>query len=150
MNETFKASFSDPPELSDEQRSAAAEALRRLYAAWPGDVREELVAHRLAHWRTGLAEGSNLETEVYAELRDGGPVPDVPTIVLSAGEHNPLWAKVMPPDLLERAHAGVLALHATLGEQRLVAGASHQYLHVQQPAPVLAAVRDLLARVVPV
>jgi hypothetical protein len=60
----------------------------------------------------------------------------------------------MPPHLLEPAHEAVHALHAAIaasvprGEHRLVAGASHQYLHVQQPAPVLAALADLLARAV--
>ncbi|WP_432972120.1 alpha/beta fold hydrolase [Dactylosporangium sp. CA-233914] len=150
LNEEMKPAWDDLPDLTPEQVSAAGAALRALYAQWPDDVREPLVEHRLAHWRTGLREGRNLETDVYAELAAGGPLPDVPLIVLTAADVNPVWAQHMPPELLARAHDGVRALHAAVaasvprGEQRLVEGASHQYLHVQRPAAVLAALQDLL------
>ncbi|MER7274295.1 alpha/beta hydrolase [Dactylosporangium sp. NPDC000244] len=153
LNERMKPTWDALPELTPEQIEASRTALLRLYAQWPDDIRAPLVEHRLEHWRTGLREGRNLEDEVYAELAAGGPLPDVPLIVLSAADKNPLWVQHMPPELIERAHDGVHALHAAIaasvprGERRLVAGASHQYLHVQQPEPVLAALRDLLHRV---
>ncbi|MFI5910172.1 alpha/beta fold hydrolase [Dactylosporangium sp. NPDC051541] len=153
LNERMKPTWDALPDLTPEQIEASRQALSQLYAQWPDDIRTPLVEHRLTHWRTGIAEGRNLEDEVYAELSAGGPLPDVPLIVLTAADKNPFWVQHMPPELLEAAHAGVLALHAAIaasvprGEQRLIAGASHQYLHVQQPGPVLAALRDLLARV---
>jgi len=153
MNEQLKPTWDELPDLTPEQLSASRAALLQLYAEWPGDVRADLVEHRLETWRTGIAEGRNLESEVYAELAAGGPLPEVPLIVLSAADRNPVWVQHMPPELLERAHAGIHALHAAIvasvpgGEQRFVEGASHQYLHVQRPGPVLDAVRDLLARV---
>jgi len=151
LHERMKPQWDDLPELTPEQLAASRVALQQLYAQWPDDIREPLVEHRLTHWRTGLREGRNLESEVYAELAAGGPLPDVPLIVLTAADTNPFWAAHMPPELLEAAHAGVHTLHAAIaasvprGEQRLVRGASHQYLHVQQPQPVLDAVKDLLA-----
>ncbi|WP_433203830.1 alpha/beta fold hydrolase [Dactylosporangium sp. CS-047395] len=153
LNERMKPTWDALPELTPEQIQASRTALRQLYAQWPDDVRDPLVEHRLTHWRTGLAEGRNLEDEVYAELAAGGPLPDVPLIVLTAADENPFWVQHMPPELLERAHAGVRDLHAAIaasvprGERRFVPGASHQYLHVQQPGPVLAALRDMLEAV---
>ncbi|WP_344611913.1 alpha/beta hydrolase [Dactylosporangium salmoneum] len=152
MNEAMKPTWDELPDLTPEQRSASAAALSQVYREWPADLREALVEHRLATWRTGIAEGRNLESEVYAELAAGGSIPGVPLIVLTAADRNPLWAQHMPPDLLERAHDGIRALHASIaasapgGEQRFVEGASHQYLHAQRPGPVLDALRDLLAR----
>jgi pimeloyl-ACP methyl ester carboxylesterase len=153
LNEQLKPTWDDLPDLTPAQIEASRAALTQLYAEWPTEIREPLVEHRLEHWRTGVREGRNLEDEVYAELAAGAPLPDVPLIVLSAADRNPFWVQHMPPDLLERAHNGVHALHASIaasvphGEQRLIEGASHQYLHVQQPAPVLTALRDLLTRV---
>ncbi|MFG2041163.1 alpha/beta fold hydrolase [Dactylosporangium sp. NPDC048998] len=153
LNERMKPTWDELPDLTPEQLEASRAALTRLYAEWPADVREALVEHRLETWRTGIQEGRNLEDEVYAELAAGGQLPDVPLIVLTAADRNPLWARSMPPELLERAHDGINALHASIaasvprGERRLVEGASHQYLHVQRPGPVLDALRDLLARV---
>lgn len=153
LNERMKPTWDELPDLTPEQLEASRAALVHLYREWPADVREPLVEHRLRTWRTGVAEGRNLEDEVYAELRAGGPLPDVPLIVLSAAGRNPVWARMLPEDLLRRAHEGVHALHAAIaasvprGEHRMVEGASHQYLHVERPEPVVAAARDLVERV---
>ncbi|GIH52480.1 Pimeloyl-ACP methyl ester carboxylesterase [Microbispora rosea] len=139
------------PELTDEQRRAAREAYAGLYAKWPAPVREALIGHHLASWRTSLRETENFETEVYDELRGGGPLPDVPLIVLTAGGANPYWAKFMPEEVMREAHDGVRALHAAIarsvprGRQRVIEGASHQYLHVERAEEVLRAIRNLTA-----
>ncbi|MEV7802942.1 alpha/beta hydrolase [Microbispora sp. NPDC088329] len=139
------------PELTGEQQRAAREAYGRLYAEWPAPVREALIDHHLASWRTSLRETENFESEVYGELREGGPLPDVPLIVLTAGGVNPYWAKFMPGEAVREAHDGVRALHAAIarsvprGEQRVIDGASHQYLHVERAEEVLRAIRDLAA-----
>ena len=151
LNEQMRPDPAQLPDLSDEQVEAAREAYAKLYADWPAAVRDELIEHHLTHWRTGLAESANLESEVYDELRRGGPTPDVPTIVLSAGAGNPAWAAFGSPDLIRRALDGILELHAgiaksvTHGEHRVLAGATHQFLHIERPDEVRGALRDLLA-----
>jgi len=150
LNEELKPTFTDLPDLTAEQLTASRTALGQLYTQWPAPVRDQLVEHRLTTWRTGLLESQNMEDELYAELRAGGPLPDVPLIVLTATGQNPFWAKYLPDDLLTQAHDGIRALHKAIsdsaprGEQRLVEGASHQYLHIERPDPVIDAVRDLL------
>ena len=138
------------PDLTAEQLTAAREAYSRLFAAWPPDVRGELIDHHLTHWRTGLSETANLESEVYPEVRAGGPVPDVPTTVLTAGAGNPAWAAVAPPELVRQALDGIRELHATIagqssrGRHLVVDGATHQYLHIERTEVVRDALSDLI------
>lgn len=138
------------PEPTAEQLEAARPAVAELYAAWPEAVRTELVDHHLTQWRTGITETANMESELYDELRAGGPTPDVPIIVLTAMGPNPFWSAFATPGEQEAAMAGIRRLHADLaasvskGEQRLLDGATHQYLHIEQPDAVLSAIRDVL------
>ena len=94
----------------------------------------------------------NFDTDLYAELRAGGPLPDVPLIVFTAMGRNPYWAQFASEELMTRAHGGIRAMHAALaasvprGEQRILDDAPHQYLHVKHPDEVLQAVRDLVER----
>ncbi|MEU5884794.1 alpha/beta hydrolase [Spirillospora sp. NPDC047279] len=147
INERMKE---PPADLTDEQLTAARVAFGRLYAEWPDEVREPLIDHGLAAYRTGTRETENFETEVYDELRGGGPLPDVPLIVLSAQAENPYWKRFMSADELGEAHEGLRRMHAALaasvprGELRPLPGASHQYLHVERPDAVVEAIRDLL------
>lgn len=153
LNQQHKPDPEKMPELTDEQRDAARTALAQLYARWPPAVLEPLIEHRLVAWRTGLREAANLESELYAELRSGGPVPDVPLIVLTAGGPNPYLAKFLTPELLREAEQGIAALHRSLansvprGEHRMVDDATHQSLHVEHPEAVTQAIRDLLDRI---
>ena len=148
LNEQMKPT--DLPDLTPEQITAATAAYEKLLAEWPGQTRAELIEQHLTQWRTGLAEAANLESEIYDEVRHGGPVPDVPAIVLTAGGGNPVWSSVAPPEMVKQALDGIDRLHATIaasftrGEHRRIDGASHQFLHIEQPEPVRAALRDLL------
>ncbi|MFD9740795.1 alpha/beta fold hydrolase [Umezawaea sp. NPDC059074] len=148
MNEQMKQSTNDMPDLTDEQVEASRAALRNLYAGWPEDVLGALVEYHLRAWRTGIREASNLETDVHEELRRGGKVPEVPTVVLSAGGQNLFWAKFVAEDVLVEALAGLARMHADMagprGEHRVLDGASHQYLTVEQPDAVVRAVRDVV------
>ncbi len=140
------------PDLTREQIQAARGQYARIYARWPDRVREALIDHHLATWRTGVEETRNFETEIYDELRHEGGLPDVPLIVLTAGGDNPYWARFMDERLLHEALAGIRALHAAIaasvprGEQRILEGTSHQYGHAERPDAVVQAVRDLLRR----
>jgi pimeloyl-ACP methyl ester carboxylesterase len=148
LNERMKDGV--PPDLTAEQVNAARVAYAQLYAAWPEEWRNQLIDYHVTEWRTGLREAANLEDEVYAELRAGGPAPDVPAIVLTATGRNQYWANFLTEEQMAVAHDGIHKLHAAIaasfsrGEHRLLDGASHQYLHVEQPDVVVQAVRDLL------
>jgi pimeloyl-ACP methyl ester carboxylesterase len=151
LNERMKPDPAQLPDLTPDQLESSRSQLARLYARWPEQVRGPLVEHHLRHWRTGIHESANFETELYAELRTGGPLPDVPLIVFTAMGRNPYWAQFASEEFMARAHDGIREMHAALaasvprGEQRVLDDAPHQYLHVMHPDQVLAAVRDLLA-----
>lgn len=153
LAEQMKPDPEQLPELTTEQLAASRAALDGLYAWWPDPVREALIEHHLTSWRTGMKETENFETEIYDELRDGGELPDVPLIVLTAGGVNPYWARFMSEEVMREAQDGMRALHAAMagsvprGEQRVLKDASHQYGHVEQPDAVAEAIRDLLGRV---
>lgn len=150
LNEQMKPDLEQMPELTNEQLESSRSALAQLYAQWPDSVREPLIEHHLASWRTGIQETTNFESELYDELRHGGGLPDVPLIVFTAMGRNPYWAQFLSEQQMREAHEGVHALHAALaasvpqGEQRVLDDASHQYLHVKHPDAVLQAIRDLL------
>jgi pimeloyl-ACP methyl ester carboxylesterase len=153
INEQMKLDPAQMPDLTEEQIQSARGQYAQLYAQWPAAVREQLIDHNIRSWRTQLYETQNFESEIYDELRHGGALPDVPLIVLTAMGKNPYWARFMSDDTMRRAHDGVRAMQAAIaasvprGEQRLVEGASHQYMHLEHPDVVLQAVRDLLNRV---
>ena len=137
------------PDLTAEQIAASRSALDRLYAAWPPAIRDALIDRKLATWRTGMREAANLETDVYAELRAGGPLPQVPLTVVTAMGANPLWQGHAPADLIERTQESIRALHADLaasvpgGRHVVLPDAQHQLMHVQAEDEISATVRDL-------
>jgi pimeloyl-ACP methyl ester carboxylesterase len=149
LNSALKPDPAQLPDLTAAQLSAAREAYARLFAAWPTAVRDELIDHHLTHWRTALYEAENLESAVYPELRAGGPVPDVPTTVLTAGAGNPAWSSVGDAALVQQALDGIRKLHETIaagssrGRHIVVDGATHQFLHIEHPGVVIDALREL-------
>jgi pimeloyl-ACP methyl ester carboxylesterase len=152
LNERMKPDLERLPDLTDEQIQAARGQYAQLYAQWPAPVREALIEHHLASWRTSVRETTNFEGEVYDELRQGGAIPDVPLIVLTAMAQNLYWAQFASERLVREAQEGVRAMHAamagsvTQGEHRSLDDASHGYLHVQRPDAVLQAIRHLVDR----
>ncbi|NUP77239.1 MAG: alpha/beta hydrolase [Nonomuraea sp.] len=143
----------DLPEPTREQLDASRPAVARLLAKWPDDVRDALVEHHLAAWRTGWEEGRNLYDEVSEEFRSAPPAPDVPVIVLSAMGEDATQSQLWPEDVLREINAGKLALHAELaasfprGEHRVLDDAGHGWLHEDRQDAVLQAVADLLRAV---
>ena len=152
LNEQMASSLDELPDLTDEQVRTARGQYTQLYSTWPEEVRGPLVEQHLATWRTQIAETENFETEVYDELRSGGPLPDIPVLVLTAGGANPYWAGFMSEAVMREALDGVRRMQAALaesvprGEQRLLAEASHQYLHIERETEVLQAIRDVVGR----
>lgn len=153
MSLRMKQDVATLTDLTEAQIAGARGQYAQIYAAWPSTVREALIEHHLTHWRTGLAETANLEDEVYEELRQGGALPDVPLILLTAKGRNPYWAKFLSEEQMQTALDGVQALHAamigsvTKGEHRGLEGASNQFMHVEQPDAIVSAITDLLMRI---
>ncbi|MEV4617278.1 alpha/beta hydrolase [Asanoa sp. NPDC049573] len=141
------------PDLTAEQVALARGQYAQLYAAWPADERAALTDYHLDHWRTSIEETRNFDTEIYAELRGGGPLPDVPLIVLTAGARNPFWHQFADPDLVDRAHMGIDAMHRAMaaavprGEHRVVPDAAHGFLPMRQASEIADAVASLRASV---
>jgi pimeloyl-ACP methyl ester carboxylesterase len=123
----------------------------RMLAAWPDALRPILIDYHLSHWATSLKEAGNLQPHVLTEIRDGGPLPDAPLIVLTAMGIDPFMAPFAPEAELRAGNIRKCGYYESLassvprGENRLV-DAGHSTLHTQQPQAVVAAIRDVLAR----
>jgi pimeloyl-ACP methyl ester carboxylesterase len=119
-------------------------ALRDLLAELDSQPMTELPEEQ----RAGAQERRNLE-EIYAELRAGGPPPDRPMIVLTAGAHDPAEEQYLSPETQQEWDEVKHALHAELaasvprGEHRVVEGAAHSTFHTDDPDAVTAAIRDV-------
>jgi pimeloyl-ACP methyl ester carboxylesterase len=122
-----------------------------MFVAWPDALRPMLIDYHLAHWSRSLKEAGNLQPQVLVEIRDGGPLPDAPMIVLTAMGIDPFIAPFVPEvelqagNVRKRGYYDALAASVPCGENRLVE-AGHSTLHTDQPQAVVAAIRDVLAR----
>jgi pimeloyl-ACP methyl ester carboxylesterase len=122
------------------------------FAGWPEIVRGPLIDYHLGALRKTFKEQKNLRTEVVAEIRDGGDMPDVPVIVLAAMGIDPFQAVLIPEAQLRELNGRKAAIYRPLagsvprGEYRPVEGAGHSTLHTDRPDAVVQAIRDLLDR----
>jgi len=120
---------------------------QKMFAAWPDGLRQVVVDYHLSAWSKTLAETKNLQSEVLKEIAGGGPLPDIPLIILTAMGIDPFMAPFMSSDALRASNvrkAGYydsLASSAPLGENWLIDGAGHSTLHTDRPDLVVAAVR---------
>lgn len=139
------------PELTEELIQHYRGALARMFATWPQPLRELLVDRHLdPEWfASALRHGSNLP-ELFAELRDGGDVPDVPLIVVTAMGIDPGQALFVSEQELRAQNEGQRALYAAVaasvprGEHRVLDDAAHSSIHTDRPDAVVQAIRDLL------
>jgi pimeloyl-ACP methyl ester carboxylesterase len=122
-----------------------------MLRAWPDGLRQTLIDYHLAAWRKTLDEARNLQSEILGEIGRGGPLPDVPLIVLTAMGIDPFQAAFMPEEEL-RALNGLkapvyeaFARSVPHGENRALADAGHSTLHTDRPYAVVQAVHDILA-----
>ena len=124
----------------------------RMLAAWPEAVRGRLIDYHLRNWRKSLREAKNLQTEVLDEIREGGPMPDAPVIVLTAMGIDPFMAAFSPEPYLREINTHKQAFYSRFaesvpsGENRLLGNAGHSTLHTDRPDAVVDAVRDLIER----
>jgi pimeloyl-ACP methyl ester carboxylesterase len=144
----------DVPEFSEELRTfARAQLDSGMFDTFPRELRELLIDKHISRERllVGLQEGSNV-LAIMDELRAGGPLPDVPLIVLSGTAIGPELTAFQTEDNLRQQMAGsqrlfdAIAEAAPNGEHRSVPDASHVSLSMARPDAVAEAVGDLIER----
>ena len=134
-------------------------SLRKVYRprfeamlrAWPEGLRQTLIEYHLAAWRKTLDEARNLRSEVLGEIGRGGPLPDVPLILLTAMGIDPFQAAFMPETELRELNAlkepiyQAFARSVPRGENRSLMDAGHSTLHTDRPDAVVQALHDIFA-----
>jgi pimeloyl-ACP methyl ester carboxylesterase len=124
----------------------------RMFADWPGPVRDLLFDYHLKSWRVGLKEAKNFES-ICDEIRRGGDMPDVPLIVLTGMGIDPFRAMFESEASQRQLNDMKLTINRDFansvrhGENRVVENAGHATFHVDRPDAVVQAIRDLLDRV---
>jgi pimeloyl-ACP methyl ester carboxylesterase len=122
-----------------------------MFDAFPAQIRELLIARHLSPDRllVGIKEGLNV-LSVMEELRTGGPLPDVPLIVLSGTAIGPEQTVFQTEDNLREQIAGSqrlfddIAASVSDGQHRSLPDASHVSLPMTRPDAIADAVKDLL------
>jgi pimeloyl-ACP methyl ester carboxylesterase len=140
------------PEFSEDLVTLARGQFESgLFDAFPQHLRELLIDRHLSRERllVGIKEGLNVLT-IMEELRAGGPLPDVPLIVLSGTAIGPEQTVFQTEDNLRQQITGserlfdAIAALAPHGEHRSLPDASHVSLPMTRPDAIAEAVNDLL------
>jgi pimeloyl-ACP methyl ester carboxylesterase len=134
-------------------RPFARRMYRRMFAGWPDGLRQLLVERHLsaAWWQVGVRERSSMP-QLAEELHGGGPVPDRPSIVLTALGTDPGLRLLMSSRSIRAMTEGNRRLYAALaasvthGELRALDDARHSTLTIDRADAVVQAARDLLAQ----
>jgi pimeloyl-ACP methyl ester carboxylesterase len=126
LNRIVDLAMSTPPTKAMLGALPPVRRYQRLYrklfeaemANWPADIREGLVAsHTTLDWlAVGLREARGLD-DLYAEVRQCGPMPAVPTVILSSTGHDGFRQAVSPDepqDLLEEESKAKARLYADI------------------------------------
>ncbi len=151
----------DPDQvLPDELPGEVIQLYRGLFAQemtdWPAAIREILIERHVSwEWlHAGLQEAGNIG-QLYDEVRQAGPMPDVPLIILCSMGADGFKQAVLVGEsesLLRAEIEGKRRLYADFarsvprGEVRLV-DAGHVTLHLRHPEAVRGALADLLGQV---
>jgi pimeloyl-ACP methyl ester carboxylesterase len=144
-----------PEELPAELIQFYSALFEQEMTDWPEEIRQVLVERHVSlDWlRASLQEATNVE-QLYDEVRNAGPMADVPLIILTSMDIDPFKAAVSQgtsESLLREEIEGKRRLYTTWarsmhGENRLIEDAGHVTLHFRRPDAVLGAIRDLLDR----
>ncbi|MBK1787541.1 alpha/beta fold hydrolase [Prauserella cavernicola] len=141
------------PEQLDAMRTAYRATFGRALADWPAEIREPVLDQGFSRetYRRSLREPMNLP-RLFGEVRDAGPDPDVPTIIVSAMGTDTVAEELVPPEarasLAESAqtkHRLYTDLAATLPRTtvRRVDDAGHSGIAWRRPDAVVRAIRDI-------
>jgi pimeloyl-ACP methyl ester carboxylesterase len=143
-----------PDELPDELIQFYRCLFAQEMADWPKEIRDLLInRHVSPKWlRVGLREAKNVH-QLYDEVRQAGPTPDVPLVVFSSMGIDSFKRAVSQgtsESLLHEELEGKRRLYTALaesvprGEIRLIEDVGHVTLHFRRPDAVLQAIEDLL------
>lgn len=121
---------------------------------WPEAVRVPLIdAHVSPEWfKVGFLEATNLD-DLYREIREAGPLPDLPMIVLCSmgvDDFRRAVAGGMSEEVFAQEIDGRHRLYEQFassipkGECRPVEGVGHVTMHLRRGNLVLAAINDVL------
>ncbi|MEU6131667.1 alpha/beta hydrolase [Saccharopolyspora sp. NPDC047091] len=145
-----------PADRLTAMRDAYRAAVGRALADWPTEVREPLLARGFgpaAHLRS-LRESMNLP-ELFREVREAGPDPDLPLVLVSAMGSDAFADELSPPEARASAAEAARAKHELYAdftaalpraELRRLDDVGHSGLVWSRPDAAARAVRDVLAR----
>jgi pimeloyl-ACP methyl ester carboxylesterase len=142
------------PELTDDLVALARTQFESgMLNAFPDGIRAQLLGKHTSPERllTGVSEGVNVQA-LLDELRAGGPVPDVPLIVLSGTAIGAEQTVFQSEENLREQVAGSQRLFEAIaaatphGEHRVLTDASHVTIPMVRSDAVADAARDLLSR----
>ncbi|WP_280478467.1 alpha/beta fold hydrolase [Nocardia asiatica] len=142
---------SDPDQLR-HMRPALREMRAELLADYPEHIRQPLIDAKVSdEWmRVGIAERAAL-TDLATELRAGPGIPDVPVVALTVVGDDPAQ-QALPSQEMKDAKTrmdAALVRGVSRGEQRILSDTLHHRLCFDRPDAVVAAIRDVVDRSVP-
>jgi pimeloyl-ACP methyl ester carboxylesterase len=152
------AAFDPDEALPDELPEELVRHYRALFAAemgeWPAEIREILIERHVSpDWlRAGLEEAKNVD-QLYDEVRNAGPMPDLPLIILTSmgiDSFKEAVSQGTSESLLHEEIEGKRRLYTAWadsfmrGENRVIEDAGHVTLHYRRPDAVVQAIRDIL------
>ena len=139
------------PEFTPEMLEGYRPILNAMYAGWPVEVREPVVDRHITRFKAGLLESSNVDA-IYDEVRGGGPVPVVPTIVYTALGIDAMQLAFSSEEVVRAQNQAKLATNTAYvtsvpgAESRVLEDASHVMIHTQYADELIGALRDVIAR----
>lgn len=131
-------------------------AVGRALADWPADIREPLLERVFSSdgYQRSLREPMNLP-RLFDEIREAGPDPDLPVLLVSAMGSDPVAEELAPSadsGSGDQSHQGKHRLYTDLAtalpraEIRRLDDAGHSVLAWARPDAVIQAIRDALSR----
>ena len=147
------ATFMDPPPelIADFVALARAQLESGMFDTFADPIRRQLIDKHISPERllTGVREGTNIQA-LFDELRAGGPLPDVPLILLSGTAIGPELTLFQSEANVRERIAGSQRLFDAItaatprGEHRVLPNASHVTIPMVRPDAVANAARDLI------
>lgn len=145
-----------PAEQMEAMRAAYRATFGRALADWPAEIREPLLDQGFSSvgYRQSLREPMNLP-HLFAEVRNAGPDPDLPLIIVSAMGTDTFADELVPPEARESAaesnqtkHRLYTDLSAALprAEVRRLDDVGHSGIAWLRPDAVIQAIRDTSSR----
>lgn len=145
-----------PPEQLDAMRTAYRAAFDRALPDWPAGIREPLLEGGFSEegYLRSLREPMTLP-DLFGEVRDAGPEPETPVIIVSAMGPDPVAEELAPPGSRDTTREPGNAKHRLYShlatalprtEVRRLDDAGHSNITWARPDAVVRAVRDVLAR----